>query len=327
MSEDWMRSLVWAIIEAAIVEAAAKSANVQTAALEDITIYWDITSTARSVAIRNACSTPVAVSVILSGSGLEFPLGKNPVFVVPCGLTTFGVASRCSGLPALSAFAGYCWWWEYVAPPESSVQFYVDPVFPPTNASLISGNELLQSKDIGLKWQDAGSHEPSVGLKITHAALESALTSKTEFTQDEWDAFGIPDLHIHSYIKSGGRYFVRIGGPAIDLTEVACWARAPQVLGAQTQLFGDRIEPSDVAQGSLGDCWLLSCIAAVSCQTTAFLPSLPPPPARQYILVGRFAAKQARFVMLVGLFCHVCRSHLTLASLSSPLPMQEDALC
>ena len=37
--------------------------------------------------------------------------------------------------------------------------------------------------------------------------LAAALAQKTEFTQEEWDAFGINNLRADHYIKSGGACF------------------------------------------------------------------------------------------------------------------------
>ena len=42
----------------------------------------------------------------------------------------------------------------------------------------------------------------STGRRVEHAELEKALHSTTEFTQEEWDAFGVSDLRVDDYIKA-----------------------------------------------------------------------------------------------------------------------------
>jgi hypothetical protein len=60
----------------------------------------------------------------------------------------------------------------------------------------------------GLKWTNAGTAQPTQGRKIDNSSLAKTLTSKTDFSQEEWDLFGIQDLHFHDFIKSdSGVYF------------------------------------------------------------------------------------------------------------------------
>jgi hypothetical protein len=42
---------------------------------------------------------------------------------------------------------------------------------------------------------------------LANPALAEALLQKTEFTQQEWDAFGVDGLRMHHYVKSGDSYF------------------------------------------------------------------------------------------------------------------------
>ena len=77
---------------------------------------------------------------------------------------------------------------------------------------------------LGLRWQlmgalrSEGRHDPAQLLKVGlhrelfHAQLALALTSKTEFTQREWDAFGIKDLRKDDFIKSGVNIFSPAAG-------------------------------------------------------------------------------------------------------------------
>jgi hypothetical protein len=57
----------------------------------------------------------------------------------------------------------------------------------------------------GLKW-----HKTQKGKsddELTNAKLTEALATKTEFTQVEWDAFGIKGLNMDHFIQLGGSYF------------------------------------------------------------------------------------------------------------------------
>ena len=61
----------------------------------------------------------------------------------------------------------------------------------------------------GLKWQNCGSDEPKNGQLLTNAQLAIALTTKTQFTEEEWSAFCVAhaDFSERSYVKSGSFYF------------------------------------------------------------------------------------------------------------------------
>jgi hypothetical protein len=59
----------------------------------------------------------------------------------------------------------------------------------------------------GLKWRKVGHEHPTTGEALTNAALAAALLDKTEFSQEEWDKFGITDLHYSHFVKADGAYF------------------------------------------------------------------------------------------------------------------------
>jgi len=63
----------------------------------------------------------------------------------------------------------------------------------------------------GLKWIQIGSAKPTNGRELSNAALADALASKTEFTQPQWDTFGIKDLHFADFVRVGNVYY-RPGG-------------------------------------------------------------------------------------------------------------------
>ena len=68
-------------------------------------------------------------------------------------------------------------------------------------------SENIMGKALGLKWKSIGSTKPTNGEELTNSELASALESKTTFTQDEFDAFGITDLDSNVFIESGASYF------------------------------------------------------------------------------------------------------------------------
>ncbi len=61
----------------------------------------------------------------------------------------------------------------------------------------------------GLEWQNCGIDEPKNGQLLTNTQLAIALTTKTQFTEEEWSAFCVAkgDFSERSYVKSGSFYF------------------------------------------------------------------------------------------------------------------------
>ena len=83
-----------------------------------------------------------------------------------------------------------------------------EAVFVVTAVALHSTNSRLkQWFASGLKWNNVGSARPANGNEFANDELASALQSKTIFTQEDWDVFGIKDLHMDNFIKSGVSYF------------------------------------------------------------------------------------------------------------------------
>ena len=58
----------------------------------------------------------------------------------------------------------------------------------------------------GLTWQHVGGM-PESGIELTSTELAAALETKSEFTTEEWAAFGIADLQFDHFIKVGGTYY------------------------------------------------------------------------------------------------------------------------
>ena len=60
---------------------------------------------------------------------------------------------------------------------------------------------------LGLKWLKMGHTEPVRGRHLENAELQEALRDKTEFSQKEWNSFGVEDLHIDDFVESNGIFF------------------------------------------------------------------------------------------------------------------------
>ena len=60
---------------------------------------------------------------------------------------------------------------------------------------------------IPLKWQKFVDTKPATGRILDNSGLAEALARKTEFTIQEWEAFGISDLRIGDVVISGDSYF------------------------------------------------------------------------------------------------------------------------
>jgi hypothetical protein len=60
---------------------------------------------------------------------------------------------------------------------------------------------------LGLNWRNAGAVRPAQGREIFSSELAEALTSKTTFTQKEWDGFGLGEVGSEDFIKAEASYF------------------------------------------------------------------------------------------------------------------------
>ena len=59
----------------------------------------------------------------------------------------------------------------------------------------------------GLRWKNIGRGKPPAGTQLQNEALTMALASKTEFSAQEWQSFGVEELLMGHYVKSGDYYF------------------------------------------------------------------------------------------------------------------------
>lgn len=74
---------------------------------------------------------------------------------------------------------------------------------------------MLLDRASGLQWESAGAKTPEHGREVSNQRLARALMSQAEyrasgfeFTQQEWEEFGIRDLRIFDYVRVGSRCFV-----------------------------------------------------------------------------------------------------------------------
>ena len=97
----------------------------------------------------------------------------------------------------------------------------------------------------GLKWKALGQN-PTSGTEIANPALSEALKKKkTQFTQEEWDAFSVTDLRIDHYVKVGfsfaDQYFQPAGMvmhtfPSQPHRGQSCYIQLPQPLKSARQV-------------------------------------------------------------------------------------------
>jgi len=69
-----------------------------------------------------------------------------------------------------------------------------------------SNDQIEVREASGLKWENAGVTRPT-GSELSSTAVASALEGNTEFTQKEWESFGICDLQPEHFIKAGDFYY------------------------------------------------------------------------------------------------------------------------
>lgn len=60
---------------------------------------------------------------------------------------------------------------------------------------------------IGSVWEEIGSLEPQTGSEVRSIQLEMGLVKKLEFSKEEVDKFGVPNLSYDSYIQVGSKYY------------------------------------------------------------------------------------------------------------------------
>ena len=90
----------------------------------------------------------------------------------------------------------------------------------------------------GLVWLSLGSTEPNTGQQLENASLADALTRKTRFTSEEWNAFGINNLRVEHFVKASTGFYFK---PAPHLQwAMGTWSKPEEL----------RLEPSASVQGA-----------------------------------------------------------------------------
>lgn len=118
-----------------------------------------------------------------------------------------------------------------VAPPRRTVTMDQEVTVHFKGQEVIADFGFVDTGALGLKWMPAGDTEPATGHNLENAELTEALRSKTEFTKEEWDAFGIKDLRTDHVIKSGDSYFQPAAGRPVAWTDLKA---APHGTDTQT---------------------------------------------------------------------------------------------
>jgi len=129
------------------------------------------------------CSTPVIIDLGQNDDSLNLP---SKITVQAAGVTD-PLAEKL----------------EYVS---SCLNFTVSP-YP---------SALSETVVTGLKWINSGATRPTEGRDLVafHQLAKAVKLSgkdKAEFTQEEWDEFGVKDLRSNDYIKCGDSYYVVTG--------------------------------------------------------------------------------------------------------------------
>ena len=100
-----------------------------------------------------------------------------------------------------------CLNWEEVEGPKAD-----DAAPPPSRSSQIFGrsSQIFQRESLVRQALTPGETTPrrrAAGKELTNQKLSDALRVKTEFTQAEWDEFGISELPVNTLIRAGSKYF------------------------------------------------------------------------------------------------------------------------
>lgn len=76
---------------------------------------------------------------------------------------------------------------------------------PPRQPAVLHENSYIKVS-AGLKWTSAGNRRPADGRELFNDRLSIALRGTTDFTQLEWDAFGIDEMRSGDFIQSGAAF-------------------------------------------------------------------------------------------------------------------------
>ena len=57
------------------------------------------------------------------------------------------------------------------------------------------------------QWQNVGTTKPTTGRELSSAKLATELQKKLDFAPEEWESFGIAEVHADDWIQAGTSYF------------------------------------------------------------------------------------------------------------------------
>ena len=57
------------------------------------------------------------------------------------------------------------------------------------------------------QWQKVGTTKPTTGRELFNSKLATELQRKQDFTPEEWDSYGIVEVHQDDFIMAGDSYF------------------------------------------------------------------------------------------------------------------------
>jgi hypothetical protein len=128
----------------------------------------------------------------------------------------------------------------------------------------------IQEEAMPIEYQKENINKGTMKMKDTVKRM------KEEFVRIPFEVMDVPSL-IGAIQDIGFDHFVDPWFPPEDcsvydtsnvkeypLDEVAVWKRPHEFMHGRPRLFNDNIDPNDIRQGSLGNCWFLAAIASLA---------------------------------------------------------------
>jgi len=104
------------------------------------------------------------------------------------------------------------------------------------------------AKASGLMWKNVGSTVPPNSSRLYCTSLAKALEHSTSFSESEWAAFEVGDVHLHHHIQSeGGSYYQPAHAMPMDAVECYdplfdVWVTLPPLLTARCWASGSVVQ-------------------------------------------------------------------------------------
>jgi len=77
-------------------------------------------------------------------------------------------------------------------------------------------------------------------------------------------AYGFDNFVDPSFPPSESSIYDVTSEPVYPLDEVVIWKRPHEFMKGEPKLFEDQVDPNDIRQGALGDCWFLASVACIA---------------------------------------------------------------